>query len=320
MTDASTDPKLAERGVPAQTNAAAESNAARRFGLVMTLPAQLLFLFIVIFPLGMLIYLSVSDWTPYTGRQWVHAWQYWNDFGNFREIPYDDRLWGSIGKTAIIIAVAVPIELIFGFGLAYLFLDRLPLRPIVYATLLIPMMVVPSVAGYMFFLLLQGEGPINQFISAIAGTDIRINWLGDPTMALVSVIIADIWQWSSFMFLILYAGMLSVPEDQMRAAALLGASKAQRFFRIILPRMKVVVAIALIIRTVELFGHKNFDIPYIMTAGGPGIATETISIYMYKKTFLDLERAYVSAVGLFIVVALSIPILIGLRQARKAGK
>jgi len=122
------------------------------------------------------------------------------------------------------------------------------------------------------------------------------------------------------MFLILYAGMLGVPDDQLRAATLLGASRWQRFRRIVLPKMTTVIVIALVIRAIELFGHKNFDIPYIMTRGGPGVATETVSIYMYKLTFQDLQWAYVSAIGLAIVIVLSIVAAVGIALMNRGSK
>ena len=291
---------------------ATDPRVGRRFGFLLALPAQLLVAFIVIFPLIMVVYLSLSDWTPYSGQPWTAAWQFWNDFDNYRAVLTDGRLWGAMGRTGLIIAIAVPLEFAIGFGLALLFMEAVPLKRVVYAVILVPMMIVPSVAGYMFFLLFQGGGPINQFLVAIMGEGLRVNWLADPSFALASVIIADVWQWSSFMFLILYAGMLGVPEDQLRAATLLGANQWQRLCMIVLPRMRTVIIIALVIRTVELFGNKNFDIPYIMTSGGPGIATETIAIYMYKRTFLDLEWSYVATVGVVIVVALSVVAVLGM--------
>ena len=94
--------------------------------------------------------------------------------------------------------------------------------------------------------------------------------------------VADIWQWTPLMFLILLAGLVGVPEDQMKAATLLGANAWQRFVTIVLPRMKAIIVIALAIRVIECF--KIFDTLFIMTGGGPGVATETISVYIYKIT------------------------------------
>ena len=96
------------------------------------------------------------------------------------------------------------------------------------ATLLVPMMVVPAVAGYMFFMLFQSGGPVNDLLSLFAGRPVTIAWLSDPDLALFAVIVSDIWQWTPLMFLILLAGMVSVPQDQQMAAVLLGASWTRR--------------------------------------------------------------------------------------------
>jgi multiple sugar transport system permease protein len=166
------------------------------------------------------------------------------------------------------------------------------------------MMVVPAVAGYMFFMLFQSGGPVNDILSFFTGAPVTIAWLSDPDLALFAVIVSDIWQWTPLMFLILLAGMVGVPEDQLRAATLLGASWTTRFRTIVLPRMKTIIIIALAIRVIENF--KVFDNFYIMTGGGPGVATETISIYIYKVTQQELIWGYVAAVALVILITLSV--------------
>lgn len=250
----------------------------KRLGLYMSLPAQLLLLFIVLFPLGMQVYVSLSWWAPTDGVGWWHAYETLNWFDNYGEVFADDRLWGSIGRTMLIVGVCVPIEFLLGLGLAILFMDKFPGKPVFYSIMLMPMMIVPAIAGYMFFMLFQSAGPLNDFVETITGLEVNTIWLGDTTNAMIAVMIADIWQWSPLMFLILLAGMVGVPEDQMKAATLLGANAWQRFWRIVIPRMKTVMIIALVIRTVECF--KIFDILYVMTRGGPSVATESVSVYI----------------------------------------
>ena len=241
-----------------------------------------------------------------------------NWFDNYVEIFQDGRLWGSVGRTFLIMAVVVPIEFLLGLGLAILFVDRFHGKRIFYVILLMPMMIVPSVAGYMFFMLFQSNGPINQIISGITGLDFDVVWLGHPIRSMIAIMVADIWQWTPLMFLILLAGIISVPEDQLKAATLLGANWAHKFWRIVLPRMKVVMVIALVIRSVEAF--KLFDIMWIMTKGGPGYSTETISVYIYKLTFFDLEWAYVSTAGLVIMIFLSLFAVAGLIAMGRAKR
>jgi multiple sugar transport system permease protein len=167
-----------------------------------------------------------------------------------------------------------------------------------------PMMIVPAVAGYIFFLIFQQTGPLNAVLGFVYPDAAQLNWLNDVNRAFIAVIAADVWQWTPLMFLILYAGLMSVPDDQMRAATILGANWRQRFIRIALPRMKSVIVIAIGLRTIECF--KIFDMLFVMTAGGPGVATESLSLYLYKRTFQDLEWSYVAAIGITVLVILSI--------------
>ena len=290
----------------------------RRLGIRMTIPAQLLLVFIVTFPALMLIYLSLTWWGPLDGTTWIYAFESLNWFDNYVEIFQDGRLWGSVGRTFLIMAVVVPIEFLLGLGLATLFVDRFHGKRVFYVILLMPMMIVPSVAGYMFFMLFQSNGPINQIISGISGLDFDVVWLGHPIRSMIAIMVADIWQWTPLMFLILLAGIISVPEDQLKAATLLGANWFHKFWRIVLPRMKIVMVIALVIRSVEAF--KLFDIMWIMTKGGPGFSTETISVYIYKLTFFDLEWAYVSTAGLVIMIFLSLFAVVGLIAMGRAKR
>jgi multiple sugar transport system permease protein len=309
MTASSTATKPRELGYWAKV-----ARDGKKLGFWFILPTFLLLLFIVVFPLLMQVYISLTWWTPLEGIPWFSAWELFNWGENYLLMIMDSQFWGALWRTFVIMAVAVPCQFLLGMALAYLFIDQFPGRKIFYSILLTPMMVVPAVVGLMFFLLFQGTGPIN----ANLGLPADFSWLTDTSRAMIAVIIADIWQWTPLMFLILLAGMLGVPSDQLLAAKLLGGSNWQNFRKIILPRMKAVIIIALVLRAVECF--KIFDLPYIMTKGGPGVQTETISLFLYKLTFGDLDWAYVATIGLTILVALSIIAAKGLTYlAKKKG-
>ena len=283
----------------------------RRLGVWMALPTQLLLVFIVVFPLLMQLYISMTDWSPLYGESWVQAWRSWNGFANYADVLSNGRFWSALWRTLLIVLVCVPAQFLLGLGLAVLFIDDFRGKRVFYSVLLTPMMVVPAVAGYMFFMLFQSGGPINNILSLLSGTTVSTAWLSNPTLAMAAVMIADIWQWTPLMFLILLAGLIGVPEDQLKAATLLGASWWQRFRTIMLPRIKTVIVIALVIRSVEIF--KIFDNLYIMTGGGPGVSTETISVYIYKVTLQNLEWSYVATVALIILVSLSVITAFGLK-------
>jgi len=291
------------------------ASADRKLGFYLTLPAQILVLFIAVFPLLMQLYISLTAWSPLTGLGWWNAWSLWNTFGNYLDLAVDSRWWSALGRTLLVMVICVPAEFLLGLGLAILFMDNFRARRVFYSILLMPMMVVPAVAGYMFFMLFQSTGPLNNILSAISGQHVAIAWLSNPTLALIAVMIADIWQWTPLMFLILLAGLLGVPDDQVKAATLLGANWWQRFVTIMLPRMKTIIIIALAIRSIENF--KIFDTLWIMTGGGPGVATETISVYIYKLTANDLNWGYVAAIALVILIALSVALGLAIARSNK---
>ena len=318
MSDASPTSLPAATARTAAADAKAPPAGGTRLGLWLTLPAQLLILFVAVFPLLMQFYLSFTDWTPLTGRQWPQAYELWVGLWNYQDVIADDRFWGALWRTALIIVVAVPIQFLLGLGLATLFMDEFRGKRALYSILLVPMMIVPAVAGYMFFLLFQSDGPINGLLSAVSGREVAIRWLTDPDLAIVAVIIADVWQWTPLMFLILLAGLLGVPQDQLRAATLLGAGPWQRFRTIVLPKIRAIIVIALAIRVIEIF--KIFDTLFIMTAGGPGVATETISVFFYKIMTLELAWSYVAAAGLVVLVALSVVAGVAMAFMPKPGR
>ena len=297
---------------PDHSGATSLEREGRMLGFRLTLPTQLLILFIAVFPLLMQLYISMTDWSPLEGIGWWHAYSLWNRFANYTDLVHDTRLWRALGRTGLVMVVCVPAQFLIGLGLATLFIDDFRGKRVFYSILLMPMMVVPAVTGYMFFILFQSGGPINALLSTVTGHDIRIAWLSDPTLALVAVMIADIWQWTPLMFLILLAGLIGVPDDQLKAATLLGASWWTRFRTIMLPRIRTIIVIALAIRVIEAF--KIFDTLFIMTGGGPGVATETISVYIYKITTNDLIWGYVAAIALAILITLSVLTVVAMKR------
>jgi multiple sugar transport system permease protein len=313
MTDMTTDTLPEETGDDTALHGGAEE---RKLGFWLTLPAQLLVLFIALFPILMQVYISLTDWSPLDGIPWYQAYELWIGLLNYVDLANDPRFWSAMWRTCIVMAICVPVQFFLGLGLAILFVDDFRGKRVLYSTILVPMMVVPAVAGYMFFMLFQSGGPVNDILSFFAGRPVTIAWLSDPDLALFATIVSDIWQWTPLMFLILLAGMVSVPQDQQMAAVLLGASWTRRFFTIVLPRMKTIIIIAIAIRVIENF--MVFDNFYIMTGGGPGVATETISIYIYKVTQQELIWGYVAAIALAILITLSVVSALAIKKLRGA--
>src|SRR5919201_2217469 len=267
-------------------------------------PGQLLMLFIVAFPAAVAIYIGFTEWTPTSGDNVWGAYNYWHWFDGYWEALRSGGFWHAVWLTLLITLVAVGLEFLLGFLLALLFLKEFRGRGLLTLFFLLPMMVVPAVSGFIFFMLFQVDGPVNQGLTAILpGGVIHVHWLDDPNLAKWSVMTVDIWQWTPLMFLILLSALVALPDDQMNQARILGANFWHQFRYLILPMMKPIILIALIIRGIETF--KLFDSAYLLTTGGPGDATTTVSVYLYRQVIINARWGYASAVAIIILIFVS---------------
>jgi multiple sugar transport system permease protein len=278
--------------------------AERRLGAALVLPGQLLLLLLVLFPVAMEVYISLTTWTPTSGRDWYSAYKFWVWFDNFGDGLTSPSFLSTALRTVLMTVGAGGAEFVLGFGLALLFVESFPGRRFATVLLLLPMMIVPAVSGFVFYLLLQTDGPVNSILAAILPGDVEWQWLSDPSLTPISVVLVDIWQWTPLMFLILLSGLLAVPEDQLSAARILGASWWQRMRYVVLPIMKPILIIALIIRGMEAF--KIFDAAWLLTQGGPGEASATISVKLYREAFLNAQWSYVAALAIVVMIAISV--------------
>jgi len=281
-----------------------DMNDTRTFAASLTMPAQIVLLLIIIFPLLAEVYISMTSWTPTRGGDWTQAYHFWDWGHNYVEVFQDAAFWRALGRTFLIVGIAVPLEFLLGLGLAFLFMEEFHGKRIFYALMLVPMMIVPAVAGYMFWMLFQSNGPINAVVSFLIGRPFEVAWLSTEFTAMVAVIIAEVWEWTPLMFLIMLSGLVGLPEDQMRAATMLGASFWQKFRYLMLPMLKPIIVIALVIRGMEAV--KIFDMVYLMTTGGPAQATETISIYMYKVAFQQVRWSFAGAAAMIVLAIMTI--------------
>jgi multiple sugar transport system permease protein len=276
---------------------------------ILITPGQLLLLFLVGFPAGVAIYISFTDYTATTGYPWYDAYKGWVWFDNYWEALTSGGFWSSIWRTLIVTVLAVGIEFSLGLILAFLFLKEFRARGFLMVIFLLPMMVVPAVTGFIFYMIFQTDGPLNAaltfFLDTVLGITgpIHIPWLSDPGIAIYSVIMTDIWQWTPLMFLIFLSGLVALPEDQMNQARILGAGFWHQLRFLILPMMKPIILIALIIRTIEVF--KIFDSTWLLTRGGPGDATTTISVYLYRQINENYRYGYASAAAIIVLIMVS---------------
>jgi len=192
-------------------------------------------------------------------------------------------------------------ELILGYLIAKFFLKAkgIPGLGFVRTIFLLPMMIAPLVIGLIFtYVLNPNLGIINYFLHNLGiGT---ISWFGDPNIALYAVIAINVWQWTPFMMVLTIAGLNSIPDELAEAAELEGANWWQKFIRLELPFIYQVVAIGIFIRVME--NLKMFDLVYATTNGGPGNATEVLSLLAYRQSFLYYQTGYGAAVGILILI------------------
>ncbi len=281
--------------------------ADRNFKYLLVGPAIFVLLLIGIFPLVYLIIVSFQGITmTETSTDFVGG-------RNYAMLFADARMWQSLLHTVIFTAIALPIELLLGLAMAQLFLEKLPGRQVFIALLVLPVVVSPIVSGATWSLLFDHRfGPINQVIGWFTGSEDAILWTINPGLVYPAIIAAEVWQWTPFMFLLLLAALANVDKSQLEAAAIDGAGWWRTFFKIVLPAIWPVMAIAILIRGLDLF--RLFDIVWALTRGGPGTMTETISMFTYVKGFQQFETSYTAAVAFLVILILSAVVMLALKR------
>jgi len=289
----------------------------RRVPILFVLPAAITLLAITIFPLVYELRLAFMSWelTTSTPARFVGL----QNFG--KALFRDQRFWNSMGVTMRLIVFGTSIQLAAGTGLALL-LNRLRRsRTILVSLFLIPVMIAPVVAGFQFRMIYHDQfGPLNYIIELVTGGRWRgFAWIADPKVALFAVMFTDIWQWTPFLMLIVLAGLQSISPEMYEAAEVDGASRLQTFARVTLPLIFPVIVIGILIRAMDSF--KLFDIIYLVTGGGPGDITETISFYTYLQGFKFFSVGYTAAMAFLQLIVITIIAQVFVRfQKRQTGR
>lgn len=245
-------------------------------------------------------------------RASLHRFRYAIDVGfaggyNFATIYGDQVFWQAIGTTAKFVAIVVPVETLLGLLLALLVARELRFAGMIRVMLILPMTIAPVVVGVIWRLLYaSGIGIVDPLFQLFGlGSP---NVLAQPTSAFIGLVVVDVWEWTPLLFLIILAGLHSLPQDPIEAARVDGANALQTFFHHTLPLLRPALLVAVVLRTIDAVG--TFDQIYVLTKGGPGTATQLISIYAYNTAFLFNQYGQamamlisVLAVLLFLMVA-----------------
>jgi multiple sugar transport system permease protein len=220
---------------------------------------------------------------------------------NFARLASDKFFFEALAHTFIYAVVALTFEFLLGLSLAIM-LDR-PLRgrSLFRSALLIPMMLPPVVVGVVWRLMLNPDfGAVNGTLKSAGVNTESLTWTASPILALGSVIAVDIWQWTPFMFLVLLAGLQAIPQEPYEAAIVDGSSAWQTFRHVTLPLLRPAILIALLLRTMDLL--RVFDQIFILTEGGPGFSTETVSLYIYRTAFRFSDFGYAAAMSFVLLL------------------
>ncbi|MBV9210846.1 MAG: sugar ABC transporter permease [Acidobacteria bacterium] len=240
------------------------------------------------------------------------AWSIQNFTRLFADKFFLDALW----HTLVYATVALTFEFLIGLGLALLLNETLKGRNVFRALLLVPMMLPPVVVGVVWRLMLNPNfGAINGTLKSAGLRTTALTWTASPRLALASVIFVDIWQWTPFMFLVLLAGLQAIPQEPYEAALIDGSSRWQTFLNVTLPLLKPAILIALLLRTMDLL--RVFDQVFILTEGGPGFATETISLYIYRTAFRFSDFGYAAAMSFVLLILTNIISLFYIRLLQR---
>jgi multiple sugar transport system permease protein len=283
----------------------------RRFAAALVAPAFLALVATTTFPL---IYLA---WT--SARRLDLAMPYLDGYvgvANYLELLGDGRFWSSLAVSVIYTATTVVLQVVIGLALALLVMEMKRGEALFRFVAILPVVLSPAVVGMVWrTFMLAPEFGIIDYLAVTAGLGSR-NWLGDPVLALVSVIVIHTWQWTPFAFMVLLASLAALPEDIYEAARLDRANAWARFRRITLPLLRPAIVMVVIMRT--MVALTAFAAIFTVTGGGPGTATEILNLYAYRKSFTELSMGYGSALAvalLALTVAISL-VLFLVRRAR----
>jgi len=263
------------------------------FGMIA--PAFLILLFLAIGPMFFMFVNAFRTW-----KLAVPAPPRFSGFKNFLNLFQDIRFGNAFTNTVILMVSGIVIQSLLGLGIALLLRKPFKLRPVVMALILIPVLIAPVVTGLNWKLILNDIfGPLNFVLGGLG--------LGEPLWissnrfwGLLSILIVDTWQWTPFVALVLLAGLEGIPHQVYEAADVDGAKPIMVFFRVTLPLLRPMFVLIVLLRTIFIF--KMFDPVMILTQGGPGTATETLSLLTYNTGLKYLDIGYAMAMGVLQII------------------
>jgi multiple sugar transport system permease protein len=279
----------------------------RHFKWLIVAPAVLLILALSVYPL------VFSVWVAFVNYDFQIPGHAFVGLGNFGQIVNDPLAWSSLLTTVLISLAAVTIEFVLGLGLALATVDKFRGRGLVISILIVPLFISPVIVGQSWAMFLQRPfGPADYLLSKLLGHPVTISWLTEAPWNFVAIIVADVWQWTPFMFVILLAGLAAIPPHLYEAAELDGVSHRQAFLYITLPQLAPIILLAITFRLLDAV--KLFDVIFMLTGGGPGTMTYTTAFYLYQIGFQQFHLSAATAGSWLFLLLLAAVITILVRR------
>lgn len=273
----------------------------RNFKWLLVAPAVLLILALSVYPL------LFSVWVIFVNYDFQIPGHAFVGLKNFQQVFVDPVARWSLVLTVVLSAVNVTLEFLLGLALALIMVRNFRGRGLVMSIIIVPLFISPVIVGQAWTLLLQRPfGPTNYMLGLLLGHEVTIGWLTETPWLYLSLIIADVWQWTPFMFVILLAGLTSIPPNLYEAAEIDGVSGWQVFWSVTVPFLGPMIALAITFRLLDAI--KLFDTIFIMTGGGPGTQTYTTSFYLYTVGFTQFHLSQATA-GSWIFLIITIVVV-----------
>ncbi len=261
-------------------------------------PAILVMAAACLYPVLTAFQLAGYKWemgTPWSSAQWVGLDNFVAAFGN-------EQVWSSLWTTLLFAGVCVSAEMVLGIALALALEHPVRGMAIFRTVFILPMMIAPIAVGLAWRYMFDAQFGLINAVLGLVGIK-AITWLADPTLAFVAIVIADIWQWTPFVFIMMLAALASVDSAVMEAARIDGANWWQQIFMVKLPMVMHVIAITLMMRLIDAF--RVLEVIYVLTFGGPGNSTEILAVHIYKTAFVGQQMGVAAAVSVLLLVVVA---------------
>jgi multiple sugar transport system permease protein len=292
----------------ATANTPAGSRSAERAGekwapWILLAPALIIMNLVGVYPLLHSLYVSFTGLRPTNPTKP----QGWVGLDNYVRALTDDQFWHAVAMTGLFTAASVSLSLILAIAMALLFNRKLPGFVVMRSLIMIPMLITPVAVGLTWRIMMMPELGVLNYLLGLVGVE-PLLWASSRQTAMISMILVDVWQWTPFMFIIIFAGLKSLPQSPFESAAIDGAGPVTTFFQVTLPMLKPVIVIATLLRMLDAI--RTYDTVYIVTQGGPDFATDLVSVYLQRVNFRFFDLGYGAAASWLILIFVLIVVLI----------